>query len=266
MQDPRRRRPQQQKENMIYGVHPVIESLEAGKEIERIFIQREKGTSVREILDLAEKQKVPVQKVPAAKLDGMTRANHQGVVAFVSPIEYQPIEQILMGAYERAETPFLIMLDRVTDVRNLGAIARSAECAGVHGLIVPSRGSAQINADAVKTSAGALNNLPVHRSPNLKDTLRYLKDSGLAITAVTEHGSADYTTADLTGPQVLMFGSEEDGISPEYLKFADARLRIPLLGVTGSLNVSVAAGIMLFEVVRQRSVLNLKEQKQKRTK
>jgi 23S rRNA (guanosine2251-2'-O)-methyltransferase len=176
------------------------------------------------------------------------------VVAFVSCIDYQPIENILMGVFEKGEVPFLLVLDRVTDVRNLGAIARSAECAGVHALILPSRGSAQINADTIKTSAGALNNLPVHRSHNLKDTLHYLRESGVVIHAVMEHGSKSYTQQDLTGPLALILGSEEDGISPEYLRFCESRLSIPMKGSTGSLNVSVAAGIVLFEVNRQRDL------------
>ncbi len=255
MQEFRYRQPQKIHENLIYGIHPVMEALEAGKEIERIMIQRDvKSGPLRDILALADEQQVPVQKVPVDKLDGLTRGTHQGVVAFVSLIDYQPIENVLMNAFEKGDIPLFIILDRITDVRNLGAIARSSECAGVNALVVPSRGSAQVNADALKTSAGALNNLPVHRSPNLKDTLRYLKDSGLRIVAVTEHGSDIYYNTDLTGPLVLILGSEEDGISPEYIKFADIRIKIPLLGSTGSLNVSVAAGIVLFETRRQREI------------
>jgi len=251
-----RRKPfQKVKDNLIYGIHPVMEALEAGKEIERILIQRDsKNPAFRAILSLAERAEVPVQKVPAEKLEQLARGNHQGILAFVSCIEYQPLENILMGIFERGEVPFLLILDRVTDVRNLGAIARTAECAGVHALILPARGSAQINADTVKTSAGALNNLPVHRSQNLKDTLTYLKQSGVSVFAVTEHGSASYTGQDLTGPLALILGSEEDGISPEYLRFCEGRLNIPMKGTTGSLNVSVAAGILMFEVNRQRDL------------
>jgi len=250
------RSPQRKKENIIYGIHPVLEALEAGKEIEKILVQRDgKSSAFREILTLAERMEVPVQKVPAGKLDGLTHGTHQGVIAFVSLIDYQPMENILMGIFEKGEMPLLVMLDRVTDVRNLGAIARSAECAGAHALIVPSRGSALINADAVKTSAGALNNIPVHRSPNLKDILRYLKDSGVRIIGVSEQGGEVYYESDLSGPLLFILGSEEDGISPEYLKFADSMIRIPLLGTTGSLNVSVAAGIVIFESLRQRNLL-----------
>ncbi len=253
MQEYRHRQTHKPHENLIYGIHPIREAMDAGKEIEKILVQRDAKTGpLREILDLAAELEVPVQKVPADKLDGLTRGTHQGIIAFVSLINYQPIENILMDVFEKGDTPLLLILDRITDVRNLGAIARSAECAGVQALVVPSRGSAQVNADALKTSAGALNNLPVHRSPNLKDTLRYLKDSGVRIIGVTEYGSDIYHQTDLSGPIALILGSEEDGISPEYLKFADSRIRIPLLGSTGSLNVSVAAGIALFEARRQR--------------
>lgn len=246
--------PRKQPENLIYGVHPILEALNNGKDIEKILLSREmRNPQVREITQMAERLEIPVQKVPNEKLDSFTKANHQGIVAFVSMVEYQAIEDILFKSFESGKQPLLLILDRVTDVRNLGAIARSAECAGVDGLVVPSRGSAQINADAVKTSAGALNSLPVHRSPNLKNTLRYLKDSGLRLIAVTEHGSTNYSKTDLTGPVAFVMGSEEDGISPEYLKFCDERVQIPLTGSIGSLNVSVAAGIIIFETIRQRN-------------
>jgi 23S rRNA (guanosine2251-2'-O)-methyltransferase len=243
-----------QADNLIYGIHPILEALHSGKDIEKILLSRElRNPQVREITSLADQLEIPVQKVPGEKLNSITRSNHQGILAFISVIEYQPIEDILIRVFESGKQPMFIVLDRVTDVRNMGAIARSAECAGVDALIVPSKGSAQVNADAIKASAGALNLLPVHRSPNLKNTLRYLKDSGVRLIAVTEHGSTDYSTTNLTGPITFILGSEEDGISPEYLKLCDERIKIPLLGTIGSLNVSVAAGIIVFETVRQRN-------------
>jgi len=246
--------PRKQPENLVYGIHPILEALNAGKDIEKILLSRElRNQQVREITDLAEKLEIPVQKVPNEKLDSFTKANHQGIVAFVSMIEYQPIEDILIHTFESGKQPIFIVLDRITDVRNFGAIARSAECAGVDAIIIPSRGSAQVNADAIKTSAGALNIIPVHRSPNLKNTLRYLRDSGVRLVGVTEHGSTDYGSTDLTGPIAFILGSEEDGISPEYLKLCDDRVQIPLIGTISSLNVSVAAGIIIFETLRQRS-------------
>jgi 23S rRNA (guanosine2251-2'-O)-methyltransferase len=246
--------PRKQPENLIYGIHPILEALNAGKDIEKIMLSREvRNPQVREITGIAEQREIPVQKVPNEKLDSFTKANHQGIIAFVSMIEYQPIEDLLIRSFESGRQPMFIVLDRITDVRNFGAIARSAECAGVDALVIPSRGSAQINADAIKTSAGALNVIPVHRSPNLKDTLRYLKDSGVRLIAVTEHGSTDYGTTDLTGPVAFILGSEEDGISPEYLKLCIERIKIPLVGTITSLNVSVAAGIIIFETQRQRN-------------
>jgi 23S rRNA (guanosine2251-2'-O)-methyltransferase len=240
-------------ENMIYGTHPVLEALHAGKEIEKILLSREaKNPQIREITHLAQKGEIPIQKVPTEKLNSLTRANHQGIIAFTSLIEYQSIENILMQIYESGEMPLFVILDRVTDVRNLGAIARSAVCAGAHGIIIPSRGSAQINSDAVKTSAGALNTLPVHRCANLKNTLAYLKESGISIVAVSEHADHHYYQINFKTPMALLMGSEEDGISPEYLKLCDNKVSIPMTGSIGSLNVSVAAGIMLFETVRQR--------------
>jgi len=247
--------PRRQPENLIYGIYPILEALNAGKDIEKIMLSRElRDPKVREITSLAGQLEIPVQKVPNEKLGSFTKSNHQGIVAFVSMIEYQPIEDILIHVFESGKQPMFIILDRITDVRNMGAIARSAECAGADALIIPSRGSAQVNADAIKTSAGALNLIPVHRTPNLKTTLRYLKDSGIKLIAVTEHGSTDYTLTDLRGPVALILGSEEDGISPEYLKLCDERIKIPLKGDISSLNVSVAAGVILFETLRQRNL------------
>jgi 23S rRNA (guanosine2251-2'-O)-methyltransferase len=239
--------------NLIYGLRPVIEALKAGKEFDRILLQRDaRNEQLRELITLARDAEVVVQQVPAEKLDRLTRSNHQGVVAFIAMVTYQPIENILMGAFEKGKSPLLVILDRVTDVRNMGAIARTAECAGADAIIVPSRGGAQVNADAIKTSAGALNTIPVHRSDNLKDTIGYLKQSGLKIIAASEHADSEYYDADFAQPVALIMGSEEDGVSPEYLKLADLKVKIPLLGNISSLNVSVAAGILLFEAVKQR--------------
>jgi len=243
-----------QPENMIYGLRPVIEALKAGKEFDRILLQRDaRNEQVKELIKLARESGVLMQQVPAEKLDRLTRSNHQGVVGFMAVISYQAIEDVLMDVFEKGKTPLIVVLDRVTDVRNMGAIARSAECAGVDALVIPSRGGAQINADAVKTSAGALNTIPVHRSDNLKDTLQYLKQSGLTLVAASEHARDNYYDADLTVPLAIIMGSEEDGVSPEYLKLADAKVKIPLYGSISSLNVSVAAGILLFEAVKQRN-------------
>ena len=186
----------------------------------------------------------------------MIRGNHQGVLAFISPITYQEIESIVPFLFDQGKNPFLVILDGVTDVRNLGAVARSAECAGADALILPALGSARVSADAVKTSAGALMNLPVCRTHNLPETLEYLRQSGIHIAAVTEKSKKTYYQCDFTGPLALMLGSEDTGISRECLDKADSRIRIPMKGTTASLNVSVAAGIMLFEVLKQRETEN----------
>jgi len=187
------------------------------------------------------------------KLNRITRKNHQGIVAYISPVAFYRVEDILPGIYEEGKVPFMLMLDRITDVRNFGAILRTAECAGVNAVVIPSRNSAQLNAGTVKSSAGAIFNVPICRSDNLKDTLDYIKQSGLRVAAATEKAEQTCFTADLTGPLVLLLGSEGEGISAEYLKKADVHVRIPVLGETESLNVSVAAGVLMYEVVRQRA-------------
>lgn len=243
------------KPDIIFGVHPILEALHAGKEIEKILILRDGGSfTFKEIMLEAKERDIPVQRVPAEKLNRLTRSNHQGIIAFASAVSFQPLEEVIMNCFDNGENPLVVILDRVTDVRNLGAIARSAECAGASLLIVPAQGSAQFNADAVKTSAGALNYLPVHRSTNLKNTLQYLKDSGFSIVAVTEHATELYCKAQLKEPIALILGSEENGISKEYMRWVDQKVKIPMSGNTESLNVSVAAGIIIFEVVRQRNL------------
>jgi 23S rRNA (guanosine2251-2'-O)-methyltransferase len=197
---------------------------------------------------------VPYQFVPLEKLNRITRKNHQGVVAYISPVAFYRIEDILPGIYEQGETPFVLMLDRVTDVRNFGAILRTAECSGVHAVVIPSRNTAQLNSGTVKSSAGAIFKVPICRSDNLKVTLDYLKQSGLSVVAATEKASVVCYDTDLTGPVALLLGSEGEGISEEYLKKADIRVKIPLLGEIESLNVSVAAGVLMYEIVRQRGV------------
>lgn len=239
---------------MLYGMRPVIEAIAAGKEIDKLMLQQGlKGELVPELRKLINENNIPYQYVPIEKLNRMVRGNHQGVVCFVSPVIFQPIENLLLSVFDKGETPLFIILDRITDVRNMGAIARTAECAGAHGLIIPEKGGAPISADAMKASAGALNSIPVHRSSNLKNTIDYLKQSGLKIVAASEKGKSNYYDTDLTGPLAIIMGSEEDGVSGEYLRRCDEVLNIPMRGTIGSLNVSVAAGILLFEVVKQHS-------------
>jgi 23S rRNA (guanosine2251-2'-O)-methyltransferase len=244
---------QEEKHQLLFGTRPVMEALNSGKEIEKVLVQVGlKGDTWHELKNLLHKKQIPFQFVPIEKLNRVTKKNHQGIIAFVSPITFQEIEALLPGIFETGKQPFLLILDRVTDVRNFGAIARTAECAGVDAIIIPSRGSAQINADAVKTSAGALFKIPVCRSENLKTTLEYLKESGLAIVACTEKTDKLYDEIDYNQPVAIVMGSEEDGISGEYLKRSDFRAKIPLKGTIESLNVSVAAGVIIYEALMQR--------------
>jgi 23S rRNA (guanosine2251-2'-O)-methyltransferase len=241
------------KESILYGVHPLLEALDAGKTIEKVLMQRglAPDTTQRLTTALRERQ-VPVQTVPKARLDAITTRNHQGVIAYISPVEYYTLEWIVPTIYERGEVPLILVLDRITDVRNFGAICRSAECAGVHAVVIPDRGAAQINHDAVKTSAGAVLRLPICKVRSLREALRYLSESGMAVVGVEETGTHTYYQADCTEPLALVMGSEEDGISLPLRPYVNHSVRIPMRGATESLNVSVAAGIVLFEVLRQR--------------
>jgi len=241
------------KENFIYGIRPVIEALKSGKEIEKILIQKGlRGEGFQQLHTLMREMEIPVQFVPLEKLDRMTRQNHQGVVAMISEITYQKIEAILPTVYEQGRVPLVLLLDHITDVRNLGAIARTAECAGVDAILIPETGSAQLNQDAIKTSAGALYKVPVCRYHSAKESVTFLKNSGLKIIAATEKANSDYTGVEMTQPLALILGSEESGISAELLGVADELIQIPIRGEIQSLNVSVAAGVILYEILRQR--------------
>lgn len=240
-------------DNLIFGTRAVIEAVNAGKEIDKIIIQ--KGLSNQLYSELRKAIKdldIPIQIVPPEKISRITSKNHQGVLAFISQITYYEVEDLLAATFEKGKTPLVLILDRVTDVRNFGAIARSADCAGVDFIVIPSRGAAQINADAVKTSAGALNRMKVCRVDNLKNTIDYLKESGLQIIACHEKTESYHFNTDLTKPSAIIMGSEENGISNEYLKRSDIQVKIPMVGNIASLNVSVAAGVILFEAVKQR--------------
>lgn len=240
-------------DNIIYGIRPVMEAMESGKTIDKVLLQKGlQGELFKDLFYHVRQNKVPFQYVPAEKLNKFTRGNHQGVVAFMSAIEYQSIYDIVPSIYENGKVPFLLMLDKITDVRNIGAIARSAECAGVDAIILPLKGGAQLNEDAVKSSAGALHKIPICRHSNLVEIINFLKDSGIQVIAVTEKASHFHYQKDLTGPVCLIMGNEYEGIAWDYQRICDDAINIPMVGTVKSLNVSVATGIVLFETVKQR--------------
>ena len=238
---------------MIFGLRPVIEAIEAGKELDKILIKKDLNSDLaKELFTAMKGSQIPLQKVPVEKLNRLTMKNHQGVVAFLSSVTYQHIEDIIPTIYEEGRTPFIVVLDGITDVRNFGAIARTCECAGIDAIVVPVRGGAAINADAVKTSAGALHTIPVCRENSLTEVLRFLRASGLTVFAASEKATENYTEADYTVPTVIVMGAEDVGISPQILRLCDKMVSIPILGNIQSLNVSVATGILTYEVIRQR--------------
>jgi len=240
-------------ETLIFGIRAVIEAISADKPLDRILLQKGLSNELFNQLRRALKGKdIPYQFVPPEKLKRITDKNHQGVIAYLAEVKYFDTEELLTRAFEKGKAPLVLVLDRITDVRNFGAVARSAECAGVDFIIIPSRGAAQINGDAIKTSAGALHRLPVCREENLKNTLDYLKEYGLQIVSCHEKTDTLIYDVDFKKPTCIIMGSEENGISNEYLKRSDVQAKIPMPGTIASLNVSVACGIVLFEAVHQR--------------
>lgn len=238
--------------NLIFGIRPVVEAIEAGREIEKLYIRKgAEGQLMTELRDLCLRHRVHVQEVPVEKLNRLVRGNHQGVVAQIAAIAYVQLDDILERVPDD-ETPLVVVFGGVTDVRNFGAIARSAECAGAHGLIAPLKNSAPVNAEAIRASAGALTTIPVCRVGSIRNTIKTLQAEGFQVVAATEKSRKLLYDADLRRPTALVMGAEETGISKEVLKLCDERLAIPLIGRIESLNVSAAAAVMLFEVVRQR--------------
>ncbi len=244
------------KKDFIFGIHPILEALEAGKELDKILIQRNFVTHamLKRLHEKAQKLGISVQKVPTERLNRVTRKNHQGVIAFLSAIDFASLDHVITQCYERGKTPLILLLDNITDVRNFGAIVRTAECAGVDAVVIPHKNAARVGEDAVKTSAGALHLMPIVRSEKLQNAAEFLQLSGLQLVACTEKTDYDLfaNQPDLTQPTAIVMGSEEKGISSTLLEQADVKVRIPLSGKINSLNVSVAAAIMLFEAVRQR--------------
>jgi 23S rRNA (guanosine2251-2'-O)-methyltransferase len=245
----------QKESECIFGMRAVIEAIKAGKQIDRLLIRQGlQGALYHELMTEVRKFNIVYQIVPLERIELVTRKNHQGVLAWLSVIEFQYIANLLPMIFETGEDPLIIALDGVSDVRNFGAIVRTAECLGANAVIIPEKGSARITADAVKTSAGALHTFPVCREKSIVRAIEYLKESGLKVICAGEKSGESASEAPLKGPSVLILGSEDKGISRELLALADHHIKIPMTGQIGSLNVSVAAGILLYEMVRQRSL------------
>jgi len=243
----------QEEKNYIFGIRSIIEAVEAGKTIDKLFIQKGLHNDLfAELWKLVRVKRINYKHVPLEKINRLTRKNHQGVFAFISPIDFHNIEDVIPKLYEEGKNPLVLVLDRITDVRNFGAIARTAECAGVDTILIPEQNAAAINADAIKTSAGALHKITVCRTWNLKLALQFLKDSGIQLIGCTEKTQDNMYKPDYTPPTAIIMGSEEDGVSPEFLKMCDAKAKIPMRGKIASLNVSVATGVILYEAIRQR--------------
>ena len=240
-------------QDYIFGLRPVREAIEAGRNLEKVMIGKNlQGELAREVLSLIRQNGIPYQFVPVEKLNRMTRKNHQGIIAITSLVLYQSFEEIVTAVFESGRDPMVVILDGITDVRNLGAIARSAEAAGMDAILIPEKGSAQVNPDAMKTSAGALSIIPVCRTADLVRSIKYLKNAGLKITGASEKAQMDFYQADFRSPLALVMGSEDTGIDPAIRAIMDQEVRIPMMGKISSLNVSAAAAVLFFEAVRQR--------------
>lgn len=241
------------KSQVVFGIRAVIEAIESGKQVDKVLMKKDLGGELaRELLSVTREYNVPVQRVPVERINKVTRKNHQGVIAFMAAVDYYHVDDIVPALYDEGINPLVVVLDGVTDVRNFGAIARTCECAGVNCIVIPERNSVSVNADAVKTSAGALNYLPVCRERNLVKAVQYLRDSGFKVMGASEKTDLNYTKADFTGPVAIVLGAEDTGISTDVLKLCDTLVAIPEFGQINSLNVSVAGGIVIYEVVRQR--------------
>ena len=243
-------------ENKIFGIRPVMEAIQAGRPIEKIMLREGMFTDLLQMVqNKARANNISLIWVPVERLNRLCKgANHQGVVAFVAATEYSDLEETMEKLMLSGKIPLILLLDRVTDVRNFGAIARTAECAGVHAIVVPTKGAASMNADAMKTSAGALNYVPVCKTASLRSAIFLLKTYGVRIIAATEKASRNYFDANFTQPTALILGSEESGISKNNLDLTDDTVKIPLNGNIESLNVSAAAAAIIFECVRQRTL------------
>lgn len=244
-----------EKENVIFGIRAIIEAIQAKKEIDKIFIQNEANSELmKELFKTIKQHNLNYAYVPVEKLNRMTTQNHQGAIATIAPISFQKLETFIDNLVEKNENPLLLILDQLSDARNFGAIIRTAECTGVDGIIIQKTGSAPVNGDTVKTSAGAVFNIPICKVDHIKDAIFYLQGSGITTVAATEKTEQSIYDVNLNQPVAIIMGSEDRGINPSVLKIVDQKAKLPMFGTIGSLNVSVACGAFLYETVRQRSL------------
>jgi 23S rRNA (guanosine2251-2'-O)-methyltransferase len=243
-----------EKNTQIFGLRAVIEAINSGETIDKVFLQKGlRGELFSELESLLHKKTINSSYVPVEKLNRLTKNNHQGIVAQISPIEFHDIDNLVLNTIESGETPLFLLLDQISDVRNFGAIIRTAECTGVHGIIIQKKGGAPVNGDTIKTSAGAVFKIPICKVDHIKDAMFHLQASGIKVIAATEKTNNTIYDVTFTEPCAIIMGSEGRGINPSILKLVDDKAKLPLLGEIESLNVSVACGVFLYEVVRQRN-------------
>jgi 23S rRNA (guanosine2251-2'-O)-methyltransferase len=243
-----------EKDNQIFGIRAIIEAIQANKEIDKIFIQKEaQGDLMRELMKVVKAKNINFSYVPVEKLNRLTSKNHQGAIATIAPVKFHDLEQLIESVLAQKENPLFLILDQLSDARNFGAIIRTAECTGVDGIIVQKQGSAPVNGDTVKTSAGAVFNVPICKVEHIKDAIFFLQGSGIKTVAATEKTEDTLYNVNFTEPIAIIMGSEDRGINPSVLKIVDYKAKLPMFGTIGSLNVSVACGAFLYEAVRQRS-------------
>lgn len=242
-----------EKDNLIFGIRAIQEAVQAGKDLDKIYIQKDaQGDLMRSLMKTLKEHQISFQYVPVEKLNRLTPKNHQGVVATIAPISFVSLENLVLDTFEKGVTPLFIMLDQLSDARNFGAIIRTAECSGVHGIIISKHGAAPVNGDTIKTSAGAVFNVPICKVEHMKDAVMYLQGSGIKTIAATEKTEHLIYDINLAEPLALIMGNEEKGIHPSLLKMVDEKAKLPMFGTIASLNVSVACGAFLYEVLRQR--------------
>lgn len=243
-----------EKENLIFGIRAVIEAIHSGAVIDKVFLFRETQSSdlMRDLMRILKQKNINFSYVPVEKLNRFTSKNHQGVVATISPVNFISIEELTENAFKQTSTPLFLILDQISDARNFGAIIRTAECSGVNGIIISKQGAAPVNGDTVKTSAGAVFNIPLCKVEHIKDAVFFLQGSGVKTVGATEKTEHTLYDLDLKTPLAIVMGSEDRGINPSVLKIIDEKAKLPMFGKISSLNVSVACGAFLYEVVRQR--------------